>query len=125
VGLRLSQNNIVFHPGYPGGAVRVEGPGGFANQNFPTGTPDTDIFHTMRVIIFCDGIVHFWIYNSTQDDTTNHWSFKRNDGWNHFDVGFRREGGLTENEMGRGIGFYSDLIVVPGFHRNSPPYFCK
>lgn len=34
VGLQLGQNRIVFHPGFPtGGALRVEGPGGFGNQD--------------------------------------------------------------------------------------------
>jgi len=34
VGLQLGENRIVFHPGFPtGGALRVEGPGGFGNQD--------------------------------------------------------------------------------------------
>jgi len=123
VGLRLAQNNICFHPGLRNGAVRVEGPGGFGNRDFPTGTPDVDTFHTMRVVIFKNGIVHFWIYpNSQLPDDSNHWSFQRiRNSTGTFDVGFRREGGLTQ--MGDGIGFYSDLIVVPGFHRTPPPFF--
>jgi len=124
IGLRLSQNSIVFHPGYPNGGIRVEGPGGFGNQNAPTGTPDPDIFHTIRVVIFYNGLVHFWIYNSNSgplEDSKNHWSFKRENKWDSFDVGFRREGRISE--LGHGIGFYSDLIVAPGFHRTPPPYF--
>lgn len=33
VGVEVGQNEIVFHPGYPGTALRVEGPGGFSNRN--------------------------------------------------------------------------------------------
>lgn len=33
VGIEIGQNEIVFHPGYQGTALRVEGPGGFSNQN--------------------------------------------------------------------------------------------
>jgi hypothetical protein len=33
VGIEIGQNEIVFHPGHWGTALRVEGPGGFYNQN--------------------------------------------------------------------------------------------
>ena len=33
VGVEIGQNEIVFHPGHPGTGLRVEGPGGFSNQN--------------------------------------------------------------------------------------------
>jgi hypothetical protein len=32
-GLRLGNNLFGFHPGYPGGALRVEGPGGFGGTD--------------------------------------------------------------------------------------------
>ena len=32
-GLRLGNNVLGFHPGYPGGALRVEGPGGFGGTD--------------------------------------------------------------------------------------------
>lgn len=31
VGLRVGDNNYIFHPGYPSGAFRIDGPGGHSN----------------------------------------------------------------------------------------------
>jgi hypothetical protein len=33
VGLRVGDNNYIFHPGYSGGAFRIDGPGGHGNYN--------------------------------------------------------------------------------------------
>jgi len=121
VGLVLSENNIVFHPGYGGGGVRVEGPGGWGNRNL-TETPDINIFYLFRVVILRNGIVHFWIQKATDsfESDLSHYSFRRSNTAT-FNVGFRREGGI--HQFGNAIGFYTDLIVVPGLHRTPPPYF--
>ncbi len=50
-GLRIGGNNILFHPGYPGGAFRVEGPGGFSNQNMGFDPAGGDTLHHIVVSI--------------------------------------------------------------------------
>ncbi len=50
VGLSIGDNRIVFHPGFPGGAFRVEGPGGFGNQDMGF-TPAVNTMHKIKVSI--------------------------------------------------------------------------
>lgn len=63
VGLRLgqfedtteSEDAMVFHPGFPGGAFRVEGEGGFDNQNMGW-TPAVGVMHHVEIHSFPDGL---------------------------------------------------------------------
>ena len=48
VGFRIGANNIIFHPGHGGGALRVEGPGGFGNTNMGF-TPPNGVLHHLEV----------------------------------------------------------------------------
>lgn len=50
VGLTIGANRLVFHPGYSGGAFRVEGPGGFGNQNMGF-TPAAGPLHPLEVAV--------------------------------------------------------------------------
>lgn len=53
-GLRIGSNNLVFHPGdaADGGAFRVEGPGGFSNQNMGFTPSFGSILDYMTVTVF-------------------------------------------------------------------------
>jgi len=51
VGLRIGGNNIVFHPSYSGGALRVEGPGGFGNTNVGFDPAGGGVMHHMEVAV--------------------------------------------------------------------------
>lgn len=50
VGLRVGGNRLVFHPGYTQGAFRVDGPGGFGNQNMGF-TPAAGPLHQLDVAL--------------------------------------------------------------------------
>lgn len=56
-GLRIGENNILFHPGFTGppGAFRVEGPGGFGNQDMGF-TPAVGVLHHMEIHSFPSGL---------------------------------------------------------------------
>lgn len=49
-GIAIGDNALVFHPGFGGGAFRVEGPSGFGNQNMGY-TPAANTMHLMTVDI--------------------------------------------------------------------------
>ena len=49
-GLSIGDNRIVFHPGLAGGQLRVEGPGGFGNQDMGF-TPAFNTMHIFKVSI--------------------------------------------------------------------------
>lgn len=54
VGLTIGGNNIVFHPGFGGGALRVEGVGGFGNTNVGF-TPSNGVLHHLEVLEHASG----------------------------------------------------------------------
>ncbi len=58
VGIQIGVNNIVFHPGYPGTALRVEGTGGFSNTDIGF-TLAAEILHPFR--LSGDGLGNFTI----------------------------------------------------------------
>src|SRR5690242_18446482 len=71
VGIRLgaksapdSINNVGFHPVYPGGALRVEGPGGFANTNMGW-TPQRGVLNHMEIDSFPDGTFNIKVVDGT------------------------------------------------------------
>lgn len=68
IGVMIGQNEIVFHPGHPGTAVRVEGPGGFDNQD--TGfTLASEVLHHFRLT--GDGLGLFTILLTDAQNASN------------------------------------------------------
>jgi hypothetical protein len=59
-----SLNNIGFHPGYPGGALRVEGPGGFSGANMGW-TPQPGVLNHMEIDSFPDGTFNVQVVDGT------------------------------------------------------------
>ena len=59
-----SKNNIGFHPGYPGGALRVEGPGGFGGTNMGW-TPQPGVLNHMEIDSFPDGTFNVKVVDGT------------------------------------------------------------
>jgi len=105
VGLVIGQNNIVFHPGLAGGALRVEGPGGFGNQNMGF-TPANNVMHHLEVtgdgagaytLKLTDGANPANVYTNT---FTNAGSLGGA-------VGFRRSG------TSAGLGLFDNLSIAP------------
>ena len=103
VGLRIGENQIVFHPGYGGGALRVEGPGGFGNTNVGF-TPANGVLHQLEVV--SDGA---GLYNITFTDGTNP--------ANTFSTSFTNAGSaggqvsLVRKGPTRGVGLFDDFQV--------------
>lgn len=65
VGFAIGANNVVFHPGLAGGALRVEGPGGFGNTNVGF-TPANGVLHQLEVHQLPNGM-----YDITLTDGSN------------------------------------------------------
>jgi hypothetical protein len=65
IGVQIGENNIVFHPGYPSTALRVEGDGGFGNTNVGF-TLAAEILH--HLTITGDGL---GLYTVTLTDAGN------------------------------------------------------
>lgn len=95
VGLVIGNNNVVFHPGFGGGALRVEGPGGFGNTNVGF-TPANSVFHKLEVT--SDGTGQFDLKLTDGANPANVFTASYNNptavGGN---VGLRRSGGPTGN----------------------------
>lgn len=103
VGLRIGENNIHFHPGYGGAALRVEGPGGFGNTNVGF-TPANNVAHELKVK--ADGFGNFEVTLTDGANPANTWTGSWfNPGSIGGDFGPRREGPTT------GTGFYDSIKV--------------
>ena len=103
VGLRVGENNIHFHPGYGGGGLRVEGPGGFWNTNIGF-TPANNVLHELRVK--SDGLGNFDVTLTDGANPGNTWTGSwTNPGSIGGAFGPRREGPTT------GTGFYGSIAV--------------
>jgi hypothetical protein len=50
IGFRVGDNNFVFHPGYAGGAFRIDGPAGHGNVSMGF-TPTPTVFHHVQLDI--------------------------------------------------------------------------
>lgn len=107
-GLVIGDNNIVFHPGFAPtpGAFRVEGPGGFGNQNMgfvPSGHP---VLHHFEAFIAPDGNVDITVTNG--DNPSQFFKRSYTSTYTPGDrVGFTVEGGA-------GVGVFDNLqFVVP------------
>jgi hypothetical protein len=105
VGLVLGNNRVVFHPGFGGGALRVEGAGGFGNQNVGY-TPALGVLHTLTVS--GDGAGNFSL--TLKDGTAVNPDF--NAAWSNAGnplttIGTLRNGNTTVN------GLFDNLSVPP------------
>jgi hypothetical protein len=104
VGLTIGDNNVVFHPGYTGGALRVEGPGGFGNTNVGF-TPANGVLHRMQVDADAAGNFSITLIDGTDPSNRFEASFF-NPGSVGGPLGFRRSG------QGLGVGLFDNLIVT-------------
>jgi hypothetical protein len=103
VGLQIGQNSVVFHPGLSGGALRVEGPGGFGNTNVGF-TPATDVLHLLEVAARHDGLFELSLTN--RDDPTQVFTASFfNPASAGGDISLRRSGPAV------GTGLYDNLVV--------------
>ncbi len=75
-GLVVGDNNFVFHPGLFGGAFRIEGSGGFSNQNMGFTPSAFPVMHHMKIeitgnlfdITITDGLNPANVYTTTFND---------------------------------------------------------
>lgn len=98
-------NRVVFHPGFSGGALKVDGTGGFGNQN--TGfTPAQGTLHDLQVDT--DGLGHFSVTLTDGSNPLNTFSM----GWtNTFETSFKL--GLTiQDGSSAATGVYDNWLVV-------------
>ena len=103
VGLRVGENDIVFHPGYGGAGLRVEGPGGFDNTNVGF-TPGNNVLHELEVESDGFGTFQVTLTDGANPANTFTASFTNPDSVGG-DFGPRRSGGAT------GMGFYDSITV--------------
>ncbi len=103
VGLRIGQNQIVFHPGYGGGAFRVEGPGGFGNQNMGF-TPANGVLHKLEVTDVGDGT-----FNITFTDGANPANVYTNSFTNAASSGGQVS--LVRKGPRSGVGLFDDFSI--------------
>ena len=109
VGLQIGQNSVVFHPGYAGAALRVEGPGGFGNTNIGF-TPANGVLHKLEVASDGSGNYHITLTDGANPANVFTTSFI-NPGSVGGDVGLRRSGPTS------GVGLYDDFSIVPASGR--------
>jgi len=103
VGLQIGQNNLVFHPGFGGGAFRVEGPGGFWNTNMGF-TPANGILHHLSVDVTATGLFTI-LFTDGLDPSKRFTASFMNSGSVGGAIGFRRSGPTSE------LGLYDNLEV--------------
>eukprot|EP00808_Paulinella_micropora_P025664 g848.t1 len=87
IGLQVGPNQVVFHPGYSGGACRVNGPQGFDNRSMGF-TPVMGTFHTLMVTL-------------TTSPTVNLSIAKTDDGTSKFSASFTAAKSVLEKRSGR------------------------
>jgi hypothetical protein len=104
VGLTVGQNNIVFHPGFAGGALRVEGPGGFGNNNVGF-TPALDMLHLLEVRQFPNGLYEITLTDRNDPFNNVFTAAFINPGSVGGPIALRRSGGTT------GPGLYDNLVI--------------
>ncbi len=109
VGLTIGGNRLVFHPGYSGGAFRVEGAGGFGNQNMGF-TPAAGILHLLEVAVNST-TKQFTIAVTNASNPNQAYAARfTNAGYTPGTTGLgptRSSGGGTDE-----VGWYDDLIVA-------------
>ena len=106
VGIRIGGNNIVFHPGFGGAALRVEGAGGFGNTNVGF-TPPNNTLHLLKIDELPGGQFNIRLVDGSNPSNVSTTSFTNAasiDGT----IALRRSG--PGNATGTGI--YDALTVV-------------
>jgi len=103
VGLRIGENQVVFHPGFGGGAFRVEGPGGFGNTNVGF-TPANGVLHLLEVT--SDGAGLFNVSLTDGANPANSWSGSFT---NAGSVGGRVD--LVRKGPSAGVGLFDDFTI--------------
>lgn len=114
VGLQIGDNNIVFHPGFPGGgALRVGGPNGFGNTNMGF-IPANGVLHHLEVLVDPNTGLFTITFTDGLDPLNTFTTSFTNLGSIGGDIGFRQEGPLT-GEFGLFDNFRIERIspVVP------------
>ena len=115
VGMVIGGNNVVFHPGYSGGGLRVDGPGGFGLQNVGF-TPANNVLHELQVTH--DGAGNFTVQLTDGANPANVYATSfTNAGSIGGAIGFRRSGPSV------GIGMYDDLSIVAASGRPTTDTF--
>ena len=105
VGMKIGDNTISVHPGYGGGAFRVNGPGGFGNQNVGF-TPAVSVLHKLTVT--GDGAGNFNVTLTDGANPLNTYSRGWTNAGNPVDtIGVIRSGDKTPD------GLFDDLSVPP------------
>jgi hypothetical protein len=98
----LSEDALVFHPGYPGGAMRVEGDGGFDNQDMGW-TPAVGVMHHLEVHSFPDGLFNIKLTDGSNPANVYTKSFT-----NSFAYG----GDIGPLGHAGGASYYDNLTIV-------------
>ena len=112
VGLNIGWNTLLFHPGFGGGAFRIEGPFGHSNQNMGF-TPATDVLHHMEVRINADtGVFDITVTDGNDSNNVYTTSFTHTISPTSRTsvvgiIGFHGAGGSSSI----GVGIYDNLIV--------------
>jgi hypothetical protein len=97
-----SENTVLFHPGYPAGAFRVDGDGGYPNQDMGW-SPAPGVMHHMEIHSFPDGL-----FNITVTDGTDPAKVYTNSFSNLFAYG----GDVGLLAHGEGAAFYDNLSIT-------------
>ncbi|MEM7403778.1 MAG: hypothetical protein AAF458_00735 [Pseudomonadota bacterium] len=103
VGMAIGDNRLIFHPGFAGGAFRVDGPGGFGNTDMGYTPSGNGVMHHMRVDIDAGlGLFDITVTSGASQFVT---SFT-NAGYQAFDqIGFTVEGNTV------GAGLFDNLVI--------------
>jgi len=107
VGLGIGANRLVFHPGYSGGAFRVEGPGGFGNRNMGF-TPAAVLLHPMDVALNA-ATGEFTIAVTNAANPTQVFAAKFTNAG--YAPGTTTLGPTRSTGGGNEVGLYDDLVV--------------
>lgn len=108
VGLRIGENNIVFHPGTSPGLLRVEGPGGFDNQEtFPA---RSFILHNLTVdVAAATGVFTLTLTDGFEPNNVFSTTFTNPD-WNGGEIALRRNGpGIFNGDTQ--VGLFDNPVV--------------
>lgn len=110
VGLMIGGNRIVFHPGYAGGAFRVEGNGGFGNTNMGFNPPGgAGVFSQMEVMVNATtkGFL-VAVPNASNPDQVFAVRFTNA----NYAPGTDRIGPTRNTSSATDVGFYDNLVIA-------------
>jgi len=112
VGLAIGGNRLVFHPGYGGGAFRVEGAGGFGNQGMGfTPAAGPGILHLLEVSL--QGATGQFLVTVTNHDNPEQ-VFARRFTNAAYQPGVHVMGPTRNSGGGNEVGLYDDLVITEG-----------